>query len=185
MSKEPTIIGFTGLAGSGKSTAAQILDIAISYETPNSSTILKFAEPIKRIVREFGVPHEHLEGPFKEVPSPVLYGKSPRELMQLVGTDFGRNMIHPEIWTDLFKSKASMYLWNGVTVICDDVRFQNEAKAIRELGGVIVRIERSEGNAIPHYSHESENQVVRPDYTIMNDSLHNLEMGVRDVYSKL
>lgn len=86
---------------------------------------------------------------------------TPRKLMQLIGTECGREIIHPNIWINaLFADYNTGYMdseeawcedgyynkkvWVDTTPnwIITDVRFPNEAKAIKDRGGIIVRVER-------------------------------------------
>jgi len=76
---------------------------------------------------------------------------TPRKLLQLLGTECGRNIIHPNIWTNsLFADykgvKAPNGKWGGhikyPNWIITDVRFPNEAKAIKDRGGIIIRVNR-------------------------------------------
>ena len=64
---------------------------------------------------------------------------TPRSLLQLIGTDAGRKIIHPNIWVN---STLAAYDDKNDNWIVTDVRFPNEADRIHELGGKIVRIER-------------------------------------------
>ena len=86
------IIGLHGLARTGKDTAARYLAahyVLLSYA---------FAEPLKAaIMQMFNLTAEHIEGALKEEPLPGI-GKSPRQLMQLLGTDWGRDLVHRELW---------------------------------------------------------------------------------------
>jgi len=79
---------------------------------------------------------------------------TPRILLQLLGTEAGRNIIHPNIWVNaLFADyKKIAYNWDcdgNTTVkgypnwIITDVRFTNEAKAIKDRGGIVIRVNRT------------------------------------------
>ena len=62
--------------------------------------------------------------------------------MQTLGTEWGRNMIGPDVWVRLTMHRVDDLLASGVNVIIDDVRFDNEAEAIRERDGQIVTLSR-------------------------------------------
>ena len=81
------IIGFCGPIGAGKSTAAKHLVNAMGFKR------LPFAGTLKAMGRAFGLTDEEVDGDRKTIPSPLLAGKTPREFMQLLGTEFGRNLI--------------------------------------------------------------------------------------------
>ncbi len=61
-----------------------------------------------------------------------------REFLQKLGTEGLRNNLHNQVWVNALFSDYK----EGDNLIITDVRFPNEAKAIKDLGGVVVRIER-------------------------------------------
>lgn len=80
---------------------------------------------------------------------------TPRKLLQLVGTDCGREIIHPNIWVNATMADYTpvphitpnnldlTYLANTYpNWIITDCRFPNEVKAIKDKGGVVIRVER-------------------------------------------
>lgn len=71
-----------------------------------------------------------------------------RELLQRFGTEVGRS-ISPTLWVDaLFTSYSEDDHW-----IIPDVRFPSEAKAIKDRGGIIIRVDRE---TLSHDNHPSE-----------------------------
>lgn len=80
---------------------------------------------------------------------------TPRKLLQLMGTECGREIIHPNIWVNsLFSDYVQvadlqlkgrrgnlMYNINQSNWIITDVRFPNEAEAIKRRGGLLLRLE--------------------------------------------
>jgi hypothetical protein len=139
------VIGLSGAAGSGKSTVSAFL-IAHGY------TLVKFAGPLKDMCRAIGMTDDHIEGHLKELPSDMLQGKTPRQFMQWLGTEFGRNLIGPTFWIDLWRARVIAVLSAGGGVVTDDCRFQNEAEAVWEFGGSIFRLVGRGGIAGTHAS---------------------------------
>ena len=81
--------------------------------------------------------------------------------MQQLGTEFGRSF-YPSIWVNHTKEKAQdLLLWAesndqyAFRVIIDDIRFQNEADMVHELGGEVWKVNR-EGFKITEDKHSSE-----------------------------
>ena len=86
----------------------------------------------------------------------TLYKLTPRLLLQLIGTDCGRNIIHPNIWVNSsFADYKLQYIVKNYTPlgggsgpikfpnwIFTDVRFPNEVKAIKDRGGIVIRVNR-------------------------------------------
>jgi len=150
-----TIVGLTGLKGSGKDTAAKVLKAAGFEE-------VKMAAGLKGMIRSFlyyqGVDslivERMIEGDLKEIETEYLGGKSPRQFMQLLGTEFGRDLIHPDLWVNAWKRRVA----SVDKVITTDIRFPNEAQALTEAGGKLYRIERD--TDVNVYSlHESEKHI--------------------------
>lgn len=156
------IIGLCGLAGSGKSEVAKVLLEQGNFER------IAFADPMKSMLSAVGFTHAQLYGDQKEVEVADL-GKTPRQMMQTLGSDWGRNLVHPEIWVNLWLRQV-MGTKNHVVV--DDVRFPNEIETIHGLGGEVWRINRP---GIPEMGHESERHVtsLAVDVNIFNE--HGLQ----------
>lgn len=128
------IVGFCGLAYSGKTTAALHLTQAFAYRR------LRVAEPLKAMLAALGLSKEEIDGSLKEQPSELLGGKTPRWAMQTLGTEWGRDLIAPDLWLNAWLRKVDAELASGHLVTCDDVRFVNEAEAIRARGGIIIKV---------------------------------------------
>lgn len=102
---------------------------------------------------------------------------TPRLLLQLLGTDCGRDIIHPNIWVNALMADYKVYKDEELpNWIITDVRFPNEAKAIKDKGGILIRIERDYvlrgGPEDPKNQHPSETALDNYqdwDYVIQND----------------
>jgi len=155
------IVAFTGLAGAGKSTAALRLVDRHGY------TRVKFADPLKNMLRTFGMSEREIEGDLKERPCKLFDGEAtPREAMQHLGTKWGRELCK-NIWINAWRAKVDD-LPEVIPVIADDCRFPNEAEAIVAARGFIVHIERP-GAATTESKHESEAHDLPRHCTIVND----------------
>lgn len=144
----PRVVALTGAAGSGKSTAADYLIRHHGYER------VKFAGPLKAAFAAMGFSQEQIEGDLKETPCAWLNFKTPRHAMQTLGTEWGRNCIGEDFWSELWVHHANKVLADGRRVVVDDCRFPNEATAVRGLGGVIIKLEGRGGIAGSHASEE-------------------------------
>lgn len=141
-------------------------------------TRLRFAEPLKRMLQVVGLSLAETDGDLKEKPCALLLGRTPRHAMQTLGTEWGRQCIGQELWTSLWLGLAKQELAQGRSIVVDDLRFLNEAVAVRALGGRIWRIVRPGTEA--RFSHVSETELSRIafDLRFLNDGkvsdLHKL-----------
>lgn len=143
----PPVIALTGLAGSGKSTASKYLVEKHGYQ------LVKFAGPLKDMLRAIGLSEEQIEGELKEEPCEWLQGATPRHAMQTLGTQWGRACIGPSFWIELWVRRVNLIIAEGGRVVVDDCRFPNEAAEVRKFGGVVWQLVGRGGIA---GSHESE-----------------------------
>ncbi len=158
----PSVIALIGQAGTGKTTVARHLAINHGYVE------LKFARVLKLMLLNMGLSWEELEGALKEEPCSLLLGKTPRHAMQTLGTEWGRDIIDKDIWTHVWKIQVTKRLNSERKIVCDDCRFENEVKAVRDFeGSKIWRIRRK---GLPtKMDHPSEKFDVLPfDRTISN-----------------
>lgn len=99
---------------------------------------------------------------------------TPRLLLQLLGTQCGREIIHPNIWVNALFSEYVSYHNSRVNIytlpkwIISDVRFENEAKAIKKRNGIIIRVNRNSENKDNHQSEIDLDNYKEFDYTIAN-----------------
>lgn len=142
------IIGITGLAGAGKDTIGDILVTNLSNWQKMS-----FAEHLKDVASLlFGFDRKMLAGEtpedrtIREQPDKFWSEKmgkdfTPRFALQFLGTNLLRNQLHQNIWVDCLERKI---VNSDKNIVITDVRFPNEIEMIRNLGGVIWRVERGE-----------------------------------------
>lgn len=118
------VIGVCGDARIGKTTVANMLAKHMSV-----AKIYPFAGPLKEMAKSIGWDgHKDAKG---------------RKLLQILGTEIGRECISETIWEDAWRLQVGEAAREGVTImIADDVRFSNELNLIHELGGVIIIIRK-------------------------------------------
>jgi hypothetical protein len=148
------ILGLCGAAGAGKNTVADRLCDTHGWAQ------FGFADPVYAAVSAaIGVPVEHLRDRARKERPIEWLGKSPRELLQTLGTEWGRSMVRDDIWVAIAMQKVERCLarLKGVGgVVLTDVRFANEVAAIKAAGGLIWKVSRPEaalaGDAARHSS---------------------------------
>lgn len=155
------LIGLVGKARVGKDTVAgHILD---NYGLMQYA----FADPLKDMLEAvFG---DKFRGGDREQVIDWL-GKSPRQLMQTLGTEWGRDCVHPDLWV-LFAEqewlKAQARKAPGLVI--SDVRFDNEAAWIHGAGGLLLEIVRPEAGQVADHLSERALTLEVPRTVIIND----------------
>lgn len=176
------IIGIAGKAHSGKTTIANRL----LRHSGKTSRIINFADPMKAFCLEvFDFNNEQLSGSLKEVGDPRYKRPNgelltPRYALQTLGTEWGRNCF-TDVWAELGVRRAKTDERAGFLAIIGDVRYLNEAAAIRREGGVIWRVTRPYGGLEAGADHPSEieSDGIQADRVFFNDG--TLDDLFRDV----
>lgn len=165
------IIGLTGKKQSGKSTAAQYIKETYGAVRLNfkdgliAELIQNFPDLLKYYQHQYGV--LDVEDLFIAKEPPIRF------LMQNYGTEVRRHD-NPHYWVDQWKLRATG------NVVVDDVRFINEANAVKEKGGIIIRIERPDMESTDTHQSEMEMDSIIPDFTIVS-TLGDLNKLYRDI----
>jgi hypothetical protein len=179
------LIGISGRMNSGKDTVAgMIQDITGSYD------VKRFAGKLKIIASILtGIPVEKFEQQdFKKQSLPAewsgyKYTANPsgsavlpkysgdvntvpmtvRELLQKLGTDAIRDHLHENAWVNALFAD----FFEGEQWIAPDTRFPNELSAIKQRGGIVIRVDRMD---CPESGHASETALdnFQFDYVIKN-----------------
>lgn len=157
---ETKVIGLFGPQQVGKSTLAG----AMAGRFTNFKRE-KFAGKLYELAETF-----YGTLPFdKEEPRPESGGKSLREFLQILGTEFGRNSLYDRVWVDALLRKVERNHAAGLVTIVDDMRFQNEYDALKEVGCTMVEISREGYGPVGQHASEMEWQNFIPDLKISND----------------
>lgn len=179
------VIGFTGYAGAGKTTAAKVLIEGLAEEV--DGVRCSFAAPLRRICKEVFpyVDAKYFDcAGLKEEPIPGLNGLTGRRILQHIGTEGFRALLS-DTWIRL----AEHQIWEEArageqVIVFDDVRFLNEATLIRAYGQ-LYRVVRPGKGAGEHASERHIDALVC-DNSIMNDStLETLSLRVAHCYDTL
>lgn len=183
------LIGLIGSKGAGKDTCADYLCKEHGFIK------VSFADCLKRACKElFVFSDEQVYGTQKqkETPDPRWFGASPRTVLQYVGTELLRDQldtIMPGLGKNVFINNFKLwYAQQGpdAKIVIADVRFQNEADVIKELGGLLLKIERPSLESTDSHASEVELKNIANYDKIINNNretdLFYLYKQVADAY---
>lgn len=176
------VIGVCGRKRHGK-------DQIVEYLREHGYHRIAYADELKRIAMDiWELTFEQMYGgdEIREVVDP-RWGLSPRQIMQNFGTDVGRS-VHKATWVrktfaNMQKSANGQWInlpdfdnrcfaqYAGINQwAVSDVRFPSEAQAIKDAGGLVIKVIRP--GIVSNDTHASETEVdnVIADHEIMNDS---------------
>ena len=201
------IIGISGLAGSGKDTAADFL------VNDHGFVRVALADKLKRVCRDiFDFSEEQLWGPSSKRNAPderyprydrdtnTLKGLTPRYALQTLGTEWARDC-YQDIWTEDALRTAKILLGSGdhhydakrgltlcmaapictagaKGIVIPDVRFKNEMKRIRDAGGHLIRMKRGNGLSGAGALHQSEAEQLELDDDYFTAVIHNEDISL-------
>lgn len=140
------IVGLVGFAGAGKDTVAEYLERVKGFNTDSFASNLKDAAS-----SIFGWDRIMLEGKIKESrewrEKPDAFWSealrcdfTPRMALQMLGTEACQNAFGKNIWVASLMKRIKRY----PNVVVTDVRFSHEVVAIRDVGGVLIRVKRGD-----------------------------------------
>jgi rhodanese-related sulfurtransferase len=140
------IIGIAGFQGSGKDTIADYLQNIYGFKRDSFAATLKDA-----VAAVFGWDRELLEGrttesrAWRETVDPWWADRlnmpnlTPRLVLQKWGTEVARRSWHDDTWIASLEYKLAK---SHNDIVITDVRFPNEIQAVRNAGGIVIRVVR-------------------------------------------
>ena len=154
------IIGITGKKFSGKTEASNCLKDFKSINFKDS-LIEEIKENFPDLLRELALIYRMADiKTLFDIKPPLV-----RLLLQNYGTNV-RRKDSENYWVAKWLDKIDI----SDNIIADDVRFLNEANAIKDVGGIVIRIVRPSVKSIDTHISETEMDKIEPDYEIINSS---------------
>lgn len=165
------LIGLSGYARTGKDTVAQILG-EHGYRRASFADKLRDAvlalDPMVDLSPDSSYSCINLSCLIEEIGWEAAKDAYPdvRRLLQRMGTDVGRAFFGQDVWADL----AMAGLEPGGRYVFTDVRFPNEADAIRAREGHLWRVRRPGFAPVNAHPSETALDCYRFDWIVENDS---------------
>ena len=177
------IVGLGHKARTGKDTVAAYLN------QDHAFVRVAFADALKAACCTiFGLTQKQANGADKEAIDP-FWNTTPRDILQRVGTECLRRGFGDDVWIKALERRVEGLVSQGVSVVVTDVRFPNEAEAIKKWGGVLVRVDRKVAPTIGGSSHASEVSLVNYsgwDAVLKNEgTLEELRDKVRQLVARV
>ena len=168
------IIGISGKKRSGKDTVFSMIDAITAHEVRTTRTA--FGDQIKREIAEsMNINVADIDADKERF----------RPLLQWWGAEFRRGYCGDAYWIKKMRLAAATWYARDWLIITD-VRFPNEAELVRELDGVLIRVERDTGLDDTHDSETALDDYDHFDFRLKNDgSLDDLETAVVEIVSDI
>lgn len=133
------LIGVCGKLGSGKDYILSHVIIPIICSWNETYLHLNLADQIKiNVMTKDKIPYHDVY---------IQKTQTTRRLLQLEGTEKGRDVHGQDIWINYFHNWKSVFESRGITfILCSDVRFINEFNYFKEQGGFLIKIHAPELN---------------------------------------
>jgi hypothetical protein len=119
----PRLVVLSGRAGHGKDAVAGLLEHGHGFSR------LAFAAPLKDgLAALFGIPRAHFDDTELKERAVEPWGRSPRELMQWLGTDVLRAEVDDQFFLARMEISLDELMARGRDIVVSDCRFDNEAR---------------------------------------------------------
>lgn len=179
------LIGLSGKIGSGKNTVADII-----CKLDSSFTQVAFATKLRQIVNVItGIPVEKTKSQEDKNVFLPEWNMTIGNMLQILGTECMRNNLHHNTWVlALFSEYDKTKNW-----IITDVRFPNEAQAILNHGGKLIKIygdpaniRKNSNRNLNHASETSLDTFDRWDYIVKNENaILNLRIQTESILNDI
>jgi cytidylate kinase len=194
----PHIIGLTGPAGCGKDTVALLLATHLRFSALAFADALRSEvcngfridlslltrrdlkeQPTAELALErcvdnafIGVMLKHFCVNGEHAAQALVVPRSARQIMQWWGTEYRRHTVREDYWTRTLQARVHIQQqgnkWCQARHVISDVRFDNEARAIRDMGGAIWQVKRPDLAQDTAHISETDGSRFKPDAIINN-----------------
>lgn len=167
------IVAMSGYAGAGKDSVADVLVEDYGFKRYAFADILRLAAAALNPI--VSVDPYGSEITYNTAIEMVGYNEAKfkypevRALLQRLGTEVGRELLGDNVWVDATFRRIENETLVSDDVVITDCRFPNEAHAVKNRGGIVVRVERPGVEAANSHPSETSLDMWPFDFTISND----------------
>jgi len=155
------IIGLVGQLGSGKDYITE--NVILPIYGKEKCQIISMADSLKvELMVHMNIDFEKLY---------IKKDKDSRKLLQTYGTDIMRRKHGDDLWIKYVDSWIKIHKFRGKEIIIiPDIRFNNEAKYIKDNDGILIKVNASDRN---------QEKVI--DEGLKNEVKHVSELGINNI----
>ncbi|MEM6550127.1 MAG: hypothetical protein AAF713_20630 [Pseudomonadota bacterium] len=177
----PPVIGLAGASGVGKSSVARAI---IKSNHAGFALLPSNTAGYQMLDRLLAHHCDEQEAEFwlsdwRERPCPYLGGRTVREALQTLLTEWGRDQMGAMLWRLAWQAQADRLAASGLVIVNASVRFEDEAQAVRDRGGLVFLVTRA--GMAPASAHRCENQVIRSDARVAVEGPNGVPAAARQI----
>lgn len=195
------LVGVSGHLNSGKDTVAKLIATNLHEKYPVYRK--SFAFKLKQIVEllsgykmTISYSNDFIDGitDFSQEDKNVfipMFNMTVGEMLQQIGTNVFRDHFDKQTWIKALFIGYGEYERKNTVWVISDVRFTNEAQKVKDLNGILIRVNRqiedtTTSRDINHPSEIALDNYSEFDYTIDNNkSLQDLELETNSIVNKI
>jgi len=163
------IIGIGGRLRAGKDTVADVLAADHGFRKMGMSDALADAllvlDPVIPDWPAVGTATRYVDVVHRAGYVEAKQHPEVRRLLQKLGTELGRDMIHENVWVDMVERRLRANRAAGVDTVITGIRFPNEVDMIRRIGGTLAWVTRPGTETTA--AHSSETSVTVGDFDVL------------------
>ncbi len=159
------LIGLVGNDRATKTAVSMYLAMTADFR------VVSIEEPIRNGLKAMlGLTDRDFLADRRHIPIEWLE-QSPYQLIQSLGTDWGRHTVCRRMWVVLMAVRMKPMLQNGQDVLIRDVQFVDDAELVHRMGGQIWRVISPDTTPTVDVFHTSEQEQARlvEDVTLINN----------------
>ncbi len=177
----PLIFGISGLARCGKDTFAKYLSLKLKKHQYPVSTV-SFASAVKKDLDKFTKESLNISSFTENKKEKEII----RPLLVSYATDVCRNKIDKDFWIKKVSKRIENSVENKIIILIPDVRYGNEAKWIKKMGGYVIHIHRI-NNKPANFEEKANDPIVKnmADFKIKWKNFNNEKQTCHNHIAKL
>lgn len=152
----PLIFGVSGVARCGKDTLVKHLEKKFTKARKYPASIVSFASAVKKDLDPFLKEKLNISAFTQKTKEKNII----RPLLVCYATEVVRNKIDKSYWIKQIQNRVESNIKNNIITLIPDVRYENEVKWIKSIGGYIIHLQR-DGNKPANFEEKSNDPIIK------------------------